>query len=365
MTVAGAWSAAGRPTRAPIHRRSPRTQRTRPPSPPSHPPATSHGCYGRDATSGDLESIKDGSELRFALRTPRALGHQLTGVDVGTDAVTVTHDGAARVDSITDVAGVQSLRWHPDGQLAAVEHGGVQVAGFLYDGLGRLVGVLNRGETSAGRLHGFDGHDMITAYDRAGAAQWEVVWGPTGLIEHRDLVTATTALPLLDPLGSPVAVWQPATGTLGTLSWTPEGRATVHGPNGAVQCAPNGTGALCSTPGGIEFGFAGQWQSAPTGLVWMRARWYSPALAQFLSPDPLGFIDGPNRYAYAADDPVNRVDPLGLGSAGLAKSGGGRIGGRSGSPASPTSGPPTPIQLAGLVPWRLLARIILELIRAG
>lgn len=211
------------------------------------------------------------------------------------------------------------LRWHPGSQLAAVDHGGVQVAGFLYDGLARVVGVINRGETSAGRLHGFDGHDLVAAYDPKGAAQWEAVWGPTGLIEHRDLVTATTALPVLDPLGSPVAVWQPATGTLaGALSWTPEGRATVHGPNGAVQCAPNGTGALCATPGGIEFGFAGQWQSATTGLVWMRARWYSPALAQFLSPDPLGFIDGPNRYAYAADDPVNRVDPLGLGSTGLA-----------------------------------------------
>jgi RHS repeat-associated protein len=331
------------------------------------PAGTQPWMYGRDTISGDLESIKDGNGTRFALSTPRTPGHRLTGVDVGTEAVTVAHDGAARIKSIADPAGVQTLRWHPGSQLAAVDHGGVQVAGFLYDGLGRLVGVINRGEKTAGRLHGFDGDDLIAAYDHTGVAQWQAVWGPTGLIEHRDLVTATTALPLLDPLGSPVAVWQPATGTLaGTLSWTPEGRATVYGPNGAVQCAPDHTGALCPIPGGIEFGFTGSWQSAPTGLVWMRARWYSPALAQFLSPDPLGFIDGPNLYAYAAGDPVNRIDPLGLGSTGPAKSTGGPIGGRGGGPsAPPTGGQPTPIQLAAIVPWRLLAQILLELVRAG
>jgi RHS repeat-associated protein len=37
-----------------------------------------------------------------------------------------------------------------------------------------------------------------------------------------------------------------------------------------------------------------------------------PAAGRFLSPDPLGYVDGPNLYSYVLNDPVNNVDPLGL-----------------------------------------------------
>ncbi|SRR6266568_6259082 len=43
-----------------------------------------------------------------------------------------------------------------------------------------------------------------------------------------------------------------------------------------------------------------------------RARYYNPAIGRFLSEDPLGFLAGPNFYAYAADDPIDLVDPSGM-----------------------------------------------------
>jgi RHS repeat-associated protein len=42
------------------------------------------------------------------------------------------------------------------------------------------------------------------------------------------------------------------------------------------------------------------------------ARWYAPNLGRFVSPDPLGFIDGPNRYAFAGNQPLLYFDPNGL-----------------------------------------------------
>ncbi|QLH38090.1 MAG: hypothetical protein HWD60_02630 [Defluviicoccus sp.] len=35
-------------------------------------------------------------------------------------------------------------------------------------------------------------------------------------------------------------------------------------------------------------------------------------LGRFLSPDPIGYGDGPNMYAYVRNDPSNRVDETGM-----------------------------------------------------
>jgi hypothetical protein len=43
-----------------------------------------------------------------------------------------------------------------------------------------------------------------------------------------------------------------------------------------------------------------------------RSRWYSPELGRFLSPDPAGYIDGPNLYQAFLGNPVNFSDPYGL-----------------------------------------------------
>jgi RHS repeat-associated protein len=52
-----------------------------------------------------------------------------------------------------------------------------------------------------------------------------------------------------------------------------------------------------------------------TGLVYARARWYDPQTGTFLSPDPMGYVDSSNLYAFAGGDPINRRDPDGRCSA--------------------------------------------------
>jgi RHS repeat-associated protein len=55
---------------------------------------------------------------------------------------------------------------------------------------------------------------------------------------------------------------------------------------------------------------------AGTGLVYLRARYYNPALGRFTARDPFdGFPASPaseHKYFYAAQDPVNGRDPTGL-----------------------------------------------------
>jgi RHS repeat-associated protein len=58
-------------------------------------------------------------------------------------------------------------------------------------------------------------------------------------------------------------------------------------------------------------GYDAQYTSSDTGLIYMRARVYDPATAQFLSRDPLAAITG-EPYSYTGDNPLNRSDPTGL-----------------------------------------------------
>ena len=47
------------------------------------------------------------------------------------------------------------------------------------------------------------------------------------------------------------------------------------------------------------------------GLNYVRNRWFDPGTGTWLSPDPLGYTDSSNLYAFAGGDPVNGRDPLG------------------------------------------------------
>jgi RHS repeat-associated protein len=65
------------------------------------------------------------------------------------------------------------------------------------------------------------------------------------------------------------------------------------------------------------------------GLLYQHARYYDPLLGRFLSPDPApdaSHLAGLNAYAYASNDPINRIDPSGAGDYSL---GNGDLGGEA------------------------------------
>jgi RHS repeat-associated protein len=59
-----------------------------------------------------------------------------------------------------------------------------------------------------------------------------------------------------------------------------------------------------------RFGFTGQMRL--DGHYYYKARFYHPKLGRFFQPDPIGYGDRMNMYAYVGGDPVNRTDPSGL-----------------------------------------------------
>jgi RHS repeat-associated protein len=57
-------------------------------------------------------------------------------------------------------------------------------------------------------------------------------------------------------------------------------------------------------------GYDAQYTSTDTGLIYMRARTYDPATAQFLTRDPWVAITG-EPYSYVGDNPLTFADPTG------------------------------------------------------
>ncbi|MFT4552179.1 MAG: RHS repeat-associated protein, partial [Chlamydiales bacterium] len=50
------------------------------------------------------------------------------------------------------------------------------------------------------------------------------------------------------------------------------------------------------------------------GLVFFGKRYYAPSIGRWITPDPTGFADGPNLYAYVHNKPLTLFDPQGLAS---------------------------------------------------
>jgi RHS repeat-associated protein len=61
-----------------------------------------------------------------------------------------------------------------------------------------------------------------------------------------------------------------------------------------------------------RYGYTGRELDEELGLYYYRSRYYDPALARYISEDPIGFHGGdPNLYRYVGNQPVSQIDPSG------------------------------------------------------
>jgi RHS repeat-associated protein len=119
------------------------------------------------------------------------------------------------------------------------------------------------------------------------------IYGPDGLPVEQISSGGTVTYLHHDQQGSTRLL----TGSTGTVT----GKCTY-----SAYGTPTCEGAT-TTP----LGYDGQYTSSDTGLIYLRARVYDPATAQFLTVDPLvGETGAP--YNYAEDNPANLLDPTGM-----------------------------------------------------
>lgn len=185
--------------------------------------------------------------------------------------------------------GVRAFRYDVLGRLREVTDGSV-ITTATYDALGRLADLTSGGADLQCRWSGSTLIEIAQGASLVQLVPGDRTNGPVHIAAGgRDVV------PLVDDVGSVIG-WVGAGGTaLGSRLYDPFGRLLRAT---GLQPAP--------------IGFAGYLLAPQTELYWLMARVYDARLGRFLQPDPLGFADGLNVYAFARNAPGTFIDPLGF-----------------------------------------------------
>ena len=166
---------------------------------------------------------------------------------------------------------------------------------FSYDGLGRRVRIreLDRGTETSNRTF---------------------VWSGTAIVEERNAAGTQAskryyARGLVDRTGSEDKKYYYTFDHLGSTREVVEDDGTTVAAR--YEYDPFGRVEKLGGSYDVDFLYTGHFYHQPSGLYLTHYRAYDPDTGVWLSRDPLGYIDGPNPYAYVGNDPLGKFDPTG------------------------------------------------------
>ncbi len=275
-------------------------------------------AYAYDA-AGRLSEVRSGEHVwRYACDT---LDNPLVDAAV---VGRVDCDAAGRVRLLCQGSVERVFRHNQAGELLEVLHDGRRVARCAYDHKGRLV--VKSGSTGVERyLYGPD-DALLAVADGEGRPQLIYLRLPTGIVGLIDFRASAA--------GRPVCLH---CDVHGNLLFAGQADGSIEGP-----FASDAFGVPRQTPDALPYLYRARVWHADLGLYRVGCRWYDPLLRRFLTPDT--FTGAPddarmvnpfrlageqrmaraqilgdwlrqprlrNRWAFCANDPVNRFDPDG------------------------------------------------------
>ena len=167
---------------------------------------------------------------------------------------------------------------------------------YINDGQNRRIGKEVNGTLTEGFL--YDGQlEPVAELDGSGNVVEQFVYGTRPNVPDYIIKGGVEYRVISDQIGSPVLIVNATTGAIAEqISYDAWGNVTSD-----------------SNPGFQPFGFAGGLYDTDTGLVHFGARDYDPQTGRWISKDPVLFNAGETSlYGYAANDPINFIDPTGL-----------------------------------------------------
>ncbi len=204
----------------------------------------------------------------------------------------------ANGDLLTKTAQTATTSYNYDefGNLTRVSLPGDMTIDYIVDGNNRRIGKKVNGTMTQGFLYQ-DQLNPVAELDGSNNVDSRFVYGSKSNVPDYMIKGGITYRIISDHLGSPRLVVNINDGSIA--------QRMDYGEFGNILNDTN--------PGFQPFGFAGGIYDQHTGLVRFGARDYDTQIGRWTSKDPIRFRGGDaNLYGYVLDDPVNRIDSLGL-----------------------------------------------------
>ncbi|MEP6899277.1 MAG: RHS repeat-associated core domain-containing protein [Rhodanobacter sp.] len=246
---------------------------------------------------------------------------------------TYTYDAINNLRSVQIGSALSTYQYSPGNHLASISGSAIPAVTYQYDALG------NTTHKNATTLT-FDQKNQLTqivggdsyAYDASGRRVLKTpasgsptyyMYSQSGKLMQQ--VSGATTTQFIYRGGQPVArktVTSPNAPIVTYIYADPQGTALAEADgtgtiNARFDYAPYGVAVTASGMSGAPNGpgYTGHVNDPESGLVYMQARYYDPAVGRFLSADPVtpspGNLFNFNRYDYASNNPIVNVDPDG------------------------------------------------------
>ena len=217
---------------------------------------------------------------------------------------TLAYDAAGQLTDLTQGTSVTKYGYDTSGNRTARTAPNGAVTKYGYDQANRLTSF---GASATYKYNG-DGLRMgKTVSGKATAFAWDVAQGlPLLLTEDTTNYVYGPGGTVIAQVGSAGALYYHRD-QLGSVRMLTDGAGAVKATyTYDAHGKPTGKTGTVANP----FGYAGEYTDAESGMQYLRARYYDPATAQFLSRDPLVAQTG-EPYSYASNTPLNMTDPTG------------------------------------------------------
>jgi len=223
-----------------------------------------------------------------------AMGNRLTKVHNGT-TTSYTYDD---LDEMTAAGGVTHTYDNNGSQTAAGSNS------WSWDAANRLTSATIGGVSSSYTYNGAGVRTSRTVGGTTIGYTWDLTGSLPNVLQDSNGNKYVYGLDLISQTDSSAAQQYFLYDGLGSTTGISNGTGSVTG-----TYAYDAFGAVRSQTGvTTEWSFTGE-QNDPTGLQYLRARYYDTATGRFIARDPLALMQ---RYSYADANPINFIDPSGL-----------------------------------------------------